>query len=75
MALNKTTLKAALIAAFQYELPNISAEQSTAIDRVCGKIADAIDDYVKSGEVQTGITVEVDPVTGIGSTTSVGTIE
>jgi hypothetical protein len=76
MALNKAQLKTDLVAAFTFELSGtITADQSAAIDRVCGKIADAIDDYVKQGELAAGIAVTVDLGTGNGATTASAFIE
>lgn len=39
-----------------------------------GKVADAIINAVQSGDVVAGITVQVDPNTGTGATTGIGTI-
>jgi hypothetical protein len=75
MALNKAALKASLAAAFSDELPQISGQQAEAIDRIAGKFADAVDDYVRGGIVPAGIQVQVDPATGIGATVSTGSLE
>jgi hypothetical protein len=75
MPLNKPALKSALVDAFTEELPSVSADQAAAIDRIATKFSDAIDAFVRSGTVPSGIPVTVLTSTGIGATTGVGSIE
>lgn len=57
MALNKTALTDAIITAFNNELGSAGTqEQSDAVERLSGAIADAVDSYVR------GITVTSTPV-------------
>ena len=79
MALDKTTLAAtisATLTALKDYDGSTGKTQADAIDKLSGDLADAIDVFVKSGTVSTtvasGITVQVDPVTGIGATTGTG---
>ena len=71
MSLDKAGLAAALKAIFEDVSPTTTAEAKASA------IADAIDAFVKTGEVSTtvasGIAVQVDPNTGIGATSATGT--
>lgn len=77
MALVKATLKAALKQALVDELGGgITSDQLSALDRVAGKFADAIDTFVKSGTVAAGIPVSTTGTAAAqtGATTGPGTI-
>lgn len=77
MALDKATLKAAIISAMTSEITQgdieITAEQTAAFDRYATKLSDAIDAFVRSGSVQPGQTVQ-DVGGGVLQTTTSGTI-
>ena len=68
MALDKATLKAALKTAF-----SSAVGTDDNYDTIAGDIADAIETFVKSGQVNAGITLTT-PDTINGSTTGTGTI-
>lgn len=59
MALQKEVLKAALIAGFQA----IEHDGTPSTEQLCEAIANAIDDYIQSGEVTVTITGGVCPAT------------
>lgn len=77
MALNKTQLKTdidtLLNALLAYD-GSLGQTQADAIEKFKTDLADAIDTFVKSGTIPSGIAVSVDPNTGVGSTTGTGTI-
>jgi hypothetical protein len=69
MALNKASLKSSIVSAFIDELGgDETQDQSDAVDRLAGKIADAVDTYVK------GITVSSTPVLSNSAGPVTGTI-
>lgn len=62
MALNKATIKTSMQDAFENELSGgITSDQLAAIERVAGKLADAIDVFVKSGTytINSGIPISL----------------
>lgn len=67
MALDKNILKNALIAAFAEQAEEDDAD--AAINRICGKIADAVDAFVKSadGKYQGSLTAGATVVTKVGA--------
>ena len=74
MALNKTTLKQEIKAAFQagkVKAAQQGATEDEIWDEVCGKIADAVDKYVKAGEIQIK-TGEIAVTTAGSATTQTG---
>lgn len=57
MALNKTTLEAAIKNAFK-SMKDAGGDEEQALDTLCSKLADAMDAYVKSAQIvyNTGLT-------------------
>jgi len=82
MALNKTGLKAALIAIFTSQYAgSLTTEQTQGIDNLATGLSNALDTYVKSGTINTTVTVTsvagVTPgvgISGSGLGTGTGTI-
>lgn len=75
MALNKAGLKDALKAALLAQR-DITSDPLAAADRLAGDLADAIDAFVKTGEVPAGIPVSTagSATAQTGATTANGTI-
>ena len=69
MALDKATLKSSIKAAL---LAAIGAED--AEEAIATAFSNAIDTFIKSGQVDAGIACAVDPGTHTGATTATGTI-
>lgn len=69
MALDKAGLAANLLSAFNQAKASPMTESAFA-----NLIATAIDTYVKTASVNSGIAVQVVPATGTGATTAPGTL-
>lgn len=77
MALNKSGLQSdinTLLTALLAFDGSSGKTQADSIEKFKNDLADAIDTFVKSGQVNAGIAVSVDPNTGIGATTATGII-
>lgn len=78
MALNKTTVVSGMSDALESEVgAGLNSQQIDAIGRVAGKLADAIDVFVKSGTftINSGIPISLvkasfPPATYVGTTTA-----
>jgi hypothetical protein len=74
MALSAEVLSAAMRAAILAE-PDACAVDGDALTALCDAIAGAVVEHITgAATVPAGITVQVDPNTGLGATTSVGTV-
>lgn len=75
MALNKSGLKSAIKAALLAQR-NITTDPNAAADRLADDLANAIDAFVKTGEVPAGIPVSTagSATAQTGATTANGTI-
>lgn len=67
MPLDKTTLKQAILNAFNAESDDPEINPAEARDRQAQAIADAIDSFVKGGKVS--VNVSVDPSSHVGTGT------
>ena len=77
MALNKSGLQSdinTLLTALLAFDGSGGKTQADSIEKFKNDLADAIDKFVKTGTVNAGIAVSVDPNTGVGATTATGTI-
>lgn len=69
MAVSQPVIKAALLALYNDAKSSAMTETDFA-----DQMATIIKNAITSGTVNSGITVQVDPVTGTGATTGTGTI-
>lgn len=72
MAVVKATIKAALEVAFT--AAKAETDPSTSDEKYADDLAQIIVDAITSGDVQFPIPVTVNPVSGVGGTTALGTI-
>lgn len=70
MAVVKATIKTALNSLYD----DMGIGNGLTKDQCADRMADIIRDAIQSGDVQSGITCSVDPVTHNGLTTGTGTI-
>lgn len=78
---DESSIKSGIVSLMEAAFTDNAADQSmsdetkSAIDKHAGDLAKVIADAIKSGTVQSGIAVSVDPNTGAGSTTGTGEIQ
>lgn len=76
MPVNESAIKAAVKNAMEAAISETDPQNRDAsIDKYAADLAKAITDAIRSGTVQSGIAVQVDPNTGTGATTGTGEIQ
>lgn len=67
--------KSGLVTDIKQLVATMRAKDTDDDDAYASGLANAIEKYVKSGDVQPNITVQVTPNTGLGKTTGTGKIQ